>query len=299
MNPYELARALLDNAEQLVADAELLLEHGRHPRAAALSLMALEEMSKIQFCVESIVEDTPVPAARSKEWTNHRDKFTGAKALELAFVEESPHFDRARIRTSVLEDQGTKLASLYVDHTDGRIATPATTKVDAPRLVERARVTVDWLARIVFHLTPEAMEEIRPYREVIEQFLSAAINENDMEGSVERLRRSWRPGSRSRLLRPTHRAGRGLSDGMTPDPPATLQGPTGGMSGCWVTWSTMSSRPWVSTGPARSSPLGVRRPRRDGHHQSRYSWVCDRCGATGQPEQQDHHDAWYRQLTDG
>lgn len=188
VNPYELARALLGNAEQLVADAELLLEHGRHPRAAALSLMALEEMSKIQFCVDSIVDDTPVPGARSKEWTNHKDKFTGVKALELAFVEESPQFDRARIRSSVLEDQGTKLASLYVDHTDGEIATPATNKVDAPRLVERARATVDWLGRMVPQLTPEAMEEIRPYREVIEQFLSATIDENDMEGSVERLR---------------------------------------------------------------------------------------------------------------
>lgn len=45
--------------------------------------------------------------------------------------------------------------------------------------------------------------------------------------------------------------------------------------------------------------LGFRRPQRDGYHQSRYQWVCDRCGATIQQEQHDRHDAWHRQLAAG
>lgn len=47
VDPHELGRALLDNSNALVWDACVLVEHERHPRAAALALMALEEMSKI------------------------------------------------------------------------------------------------------------------------------------------------------------------------------------------------------------------------------------------------------------
>lgn len=42
--------------------------------------------------------------------------------------------------------------------------------------------------------------------------------------------------------------------------------------------------------------LGLRRRQQEGYHQSRYHWVCDRCGATVQPESQDKHDSWHRSL---
>src|SRR5262245_30795298 len=42
----EMAHAALDNGRDLIIDAELLLAHGRTPRAMALSILAQEELSK-------------------------------------------------------------------------------------------------------------------------------------------------------------------------------------------------------------------------------------------------------------
>jgi AbiV family abortive infection protein len=42
----ETARRVRQNAEALLADAELLFEHGRYARAAAMAVLALEELGK-------------------------------------------------------------------------------------------------------------------------------------------------------------------------------------------------------------------------------------------------------------
>lgn len=188
VDPYELCRALLDNSDALVEDAALLLEHGRHPRAVALALMALEELSKVYLCIEAIVEGTPVPVARSRSWADHREKLAGATALELAFLRESPDFNRARVQQSVAEDQKIKLACLYVDHSDGQIDKPSELSVDASPFVDRAGRAGAWLRERLRHLSPDVMDAIRPYREVIEQHFASLVDEDDMEATVGRLR---------------------------------------------------------------------------------------------------------------
>jgi AbiV family abortive infection protein len=53
---------LLDNSASLIADAELLLRNGRYARAFALSVIAIEEASKIPYlleCAEKIVAGQP------------------------------------------------------------------------------------------------------------------------------------------------------------------------------------------------------------------------------------------------
>lgn len=188
VDPYELCRALLDNSEALVEDAGLLLEHGRHPRAAALALMALEELSKVRLCIDAIVEGTPVPVARSRAWADHREKFAGATAIELAFLHESPDFDRARVQHSIAKDQKVKLACRYVDHSDGQIARPSDLSVDASPFVDRAGRATAWLRESLCHLSPDVMDAVRPHREVIEQIFASLVDEDDLEGTVCRLR---------------------------------------------------------------------------------------------------------------
>lgn len=188
VDPYELCRALLDNSDALVDDAGLLLEYGRHPRAVALALMALEELSKVYLCIEAIVEGTAMPVARSRSWADHREKLTGAAALELAFLRESPDLDRTKVQQSATADQRTKLACLYVDHADGQIATPSDLAVDASPFVDRAGRAVAWLRTVLRHLSPDVIDAVRPHREVLEQYFSSLVDEDDMVATVGRFR---------------------------------------------------------------------------------------------------------------
>lgn len=45
--------------------------------------------------------------------------------------------------------------------------------------------------------------------------------------------------------------------------------------------------------------LGLRQAVREGYHLSRHQSVCDRCGATVQPEKQGLHDEWHRNAEEG
>lgn len=187
-DPYQLARALLNNGDALIEDAELLLDHRRYPRAAALALMALEELSKVHLCLEAIINQTPVPEARSKAWTDHKGKFEGARALELAFLDEAPDLDRADVQESIARDQRTKLACLYVDHFRGQIHTPSEVRANATHLLERAQSSSSMLSPVVVLLTPDVMEEIRPYREEFDQYFASMVNEDDIGATVGRFR---------------------------------------------------------------------------------------------------------------
>ncbi len=44
---YEIATACAHNGRELLADSELLLEHGRAPRALALAVLATEEFGNV------------------------------------------------------------------------------------------------------------------------------------------------------------------------------------------------------------------------------------------------------------
>ena len=192
-DPYELAQALLDNSRALVDDADLLLEHGRHPRAAALALMAMEELSKVQLCLEAMTEGTPVPESRSKAWTDHRGKFSSARAFELAFLDESPDLDPTRVKKLVAEDQQTKLACLYVDHAVGHIARPQEFVMNTSLVVERAKNAVAQLGQIVALSTPDAVALIRPHQEVITKWIESLVVEGDAGATIDRLRALLQP----------------------------------------------------------------------------------------------------------
>jgi AbiV family abortive infection protein len=74
------ARACLENAEALLSDAELLLEHGRGARAMAIAATGFQEAGKGRVCL-GLIEDDP-SFARYKDWkafwremwTDHRGR---------------------------------------------------------------------------------------------------------------------------------------------------------------------------------------------------------------------------------
>ena len=60
--PLALGVALLANADDLLDDAQLLLDAGRRARALVLSVCAAEEMAKISFCVDALTTGAAIPA---------------------------------------------------------------------------------------------------------------------------------------------------------------------------------------------------------------------------------------------
>lgn len=68
----EGARCVSRNAEELLADAKLLFENGRHARAASLAILALEETFKGQMLfLYPLVRDDP--EGRKQFWRAWRD----------------------------------------------------------------------------------------------------------------------------------------------------------------------------------------------------------------------------------
>jgi AbiV family abortive infection protein len=64
VDPLELARAPLDNGDALLSDAAYLLADERLARAVALALMASEEFSKLNLCLNAITGEAEAPKRR-------------------------------------------------------------------------------------------------------------------------------------------------------------------------------------------------------------------------------------------
>ena len=62
--------AAMRNAESLLRDAELLLEHGRWPRATALTILAIEESGKVPLLRALLLAKNE--AERREEWKAYR-----------------------------------------------------------------------------------------------------------------------------------------------------------------------------------------------------------------------------------
>jgi|SRR5215467_5902273 len=129
-----LIQACLRNAEGLLADARLLLDAGRIPRAHSLATLALEEIGKSCVCVLGLF---PMPVRsfgiRSDDdfwavWRSHTDKLLWARGLLSLLIREpdGPVLAAAgRLADAVRGEHLRKLRGLYVDYTDGSVLLPA------------------------------------------------------------------------------------------------------------------------------------------------------------------------------
>lgn len=74
----EIAERTLANFERLIADAKLLVAHGRFKSAFSLSVLALEEVGKVAL---SLWDNPEELRAYDRKWTFHRKKQTAATML--------------------------------------------------------------------------------------------------------------------------------------------------------------------------------------------------------------------------
>lgn len=187
-DPFQMSRALLDNADALLEDSALLLANGRHARAAALAVVASEELGKLYHCLMSITGEAPLPPARSKPWTDHKDKLSTMVALELAFMDEGELTDPKGARDAVAHLQRLKNACFYVDHSAGRIVSPAEVDTGAADQLTRVKAQRDFLRKAFANVTPENMDAVRPFQRGFEQLLESLVVEEDLVATRRRLR---------------------------------------------------------------------------------------------------------------
>lgn len=106
--------ACLDNATQLLAEAELLLEHRQFARAYMLAFTALEEVSKSQ-----LVADLFTGYIEQDEFRKSFSKHSVKSSRIVWALDSSPHLDEDEPeQDSPLLNPQTRMASLYVDIDD-------------------------------------------------------------------------------------------------------------------------------------------------------------------------------------
>jgi AbiV family abortive infection protein len=105
----QLAQAAVQNATDLAADARLLLDAGRFPRAHALATLALEELGKVVLCKEVLAGRLDDKSFR-REWPNHPSKLDRSRLLAVL---SAPTVER--VFATAEDDSETKLRGLYVD----------------------------------------------------------------------------------------------------------------------------------------------------------------------------------------
>jgi hypothetical protein len=82
----QLKHAAEQNAEDLTADARVLLDAGRFPRAYALAVLALEELGKAQLCHDGLyVEPNPEHPGGPPRTPS---EVSGAQATEMVTIAE-------------------------------------------------------------------------------------------------------------------------------------------------------------------------------------------------------------------
>jgi len=123
-----LFRAAFANAEDLLADAQLLLKSGRFPRAYGLATLSWEELSKGQLCLLAMVLPEITPEDFWERFRDHEGKL-GRVHLFADFMHLSPIGPMAEHARKVMGEarstQNQKLRGLYVEYRRGKILLPS------------------------------------------------------------------------------------------------------------------------------------------------------------------------------
>jgi len=127
-----LGQASLVHAREQLADAVLLLEHGRWPLAHAVATLALEEVGKAHLCFTCM---TIPEQFRTGDWfwpafNSHTAKLTIAQFILQMFAQTQapppPLLEAiAELGTLAGSDHAAKMRGLYVDYQDGVVLDPA------------------------------------------------------------------------------------------------------------------------------------------------------------------------------
>ena len=141
-----LARAALSNAADLLADARLLAEAARFPRAHALATLACEELGKEQQCLSTVWLPLPIPKVFWARFYNHKEKLVHAQseaALESGSIGSGQLFNE-HVRRESRSAHERKLRGLFVDYADGALQLPSdVTEPETWQLIDRAQRVLD------------------------------------------------------------------------------------------------------------------------------------------------------------
>jgi AbiV family abortive infection protein len=123
-----LMQAALDNAKDLLNDAQLLADAGRFPRALALATLSWEELSKADLCALAMVLPEVTPGYFWEHFRDHEGKLARVHAF-ATFMQPKPIGSvedwAERVKALSKATQDLKERSLYVDCRRGRILFPS------------------------------------------------------------------------------------------------------------------------------------------------------------------------------
>ena len=156
-----LLQACLHNAGDLLADARLLLEADRTPRAHALATLAFEEIGKAFICLLALLP-MPEPFFGSRgdddfwaAWNSHTDKLAWARGfLTLLMSEPAGPAEEAarRVIDAAGADHLRKMRGFYVDYSGGTVLLPGNiTAAQARELTADVQAVLDVAARAWCH----------------------------------------------------------------------------------------------------------------------------------------------------
>ena len=170
---------VLQNARDLIRDAEVLLSQGRSSRAFFLSCIAIEESGKYLMIMSAILQSITGEVDWRGFWRrfkNHIEKTGNIVTFDAVLAGSLGESDLARILKRLNEEplrrERSKLASLYVDYCDGGFSLPMTLfdEPSARAILSDAQAVLAFLesveqeisSRADFHRpTPKIIAQIR------------------------------------------------------------------------------------------------------------------------------------------
>ena len=142
-------RCALQNAEELVSDAELLVQHSRWARGFFLAQIAVEELGKYVMIVSAtgnIVMGTMDWKKFWKRYRSHKEKLQNIHLMEEVFFEEEPPKTLDHLPNEVAEFDALKMRALYSEHFFDRVIKPFEFMLEpfARQAVELAGSRLEW-----------------------------------------------------------------------------------------------------------------------------------------------------------
>ena len=177
-----LALACLSNGGDLLADAELLLRHGRHPRAFSLAVLSIEEYGKACQAL-AVINSGGAPEAvedYDRLSPRHGQKISLA-LLFHSFIDPGEDFSDdfpERLDLLVHDAASRKMRGFYVDRVVGGLATPSDVdESEAEQAIQVGRTLGGQLAK---RLTPLESEDF-----VLQLWSLGPLLKAEMEREIE------------------------------------------------------------------------------------------------------------------
>jgi AbiV family abortive infection protein len=124
---FEGIQAVSSNAESLYLDSLLLFQSGRHPRAAALAILSIEELGKtLILAMMALADDAEDLAGLWKDFQNHTSKnFPGVFVNRILAGDRTADEFRSKLVEGARDLNDIKKKGIYVDYsTNNQWLTP-------------------------------------------------------------------------------------------------------------------------------------------------------------------------------